>query len=489
MSGKPIAAGVLRNYSGGEWSTAEGAETRPVNNPSTGEELGQVPFSDPDNVDTVVKEAAAAFEEWRSTPVEQRIQPLFELKRLLEANQAELAETLVREHGKTRGEAMGELRRGIENVEVACGIPSMLQGGTLNDAAPGIDESGVREPLGVFTAVTPFNFPGMIPLWFLPYAVACGNTFVLKPSEQTPLTAMKLFELIDEAGFPDGVVNLLNGGPETVNTLLTHEDIAGVSFVGSTPVAEHVYGTAAGAGKRVQAQGGAKNHAIVTESADPEYAAEKVFGAACACSGERCLALDIAVVEDDAYDAFAEAVVAEAERSVVGDGLAEGTTVGPLITAEHEATVREYMDSGIDAGASVLYDGRDDVPDGEGNFLGPMVFGDVTPGMAIAREEIFGPVLGLVRAEDFDEAVETVNASRFGNAASLFTDSGRKANRFRHEVEAGNLGVNVGTVAPMAFFHFGGRKDSFFGDLHAQAGDMIQFYTDETVYIERWPDQ
>jgi malonate-semialdehyde dehydrogenase (acetylating)/methylmalonate-semialdehyde dehydrogenase len=489
MSSERIAAGTLRNYSDGEWTAVSNEEGRTIRNPSTGEELGRVPFSSEDDIDATIDAAGEAFETWSNRPVEERIQPLFELKDLLEANQEDLAETLVTEHGKTFDEAMGELRRGIENVEVACGIPSMLQGGTLANAAPGIDESGVREPLGVFTAVTPFNFPGMIPLWFLPYAVACGNSFVLKPSEQTPLTARELFELIDEAGFPDGVVNLVHGGPDTVNTLLTHEGIAGVSFVGSTPVAKHVYETAASAGKRVQAQGGAKNHAIITESADPEYAAEKVFSAACACSGERCLALDVAVVEDAAYDDFAEAVVEQAEAAVVGDGLAENTTIGPLITADHEASVRDYVQTGIEEGANVLHDGRENTPDGEGNFLGPVVFGEMEPDMTIAREEIFGPVLGLIRVPDFDTAVETVNASRFGNAASLFTDSGRKANQFKHEVEAGNLGVNVGTVAPMAFFHFGGRKDSFFGDLHAQAGDMIQFYTDETVYVERWPQQ
>lgn len=489
MSGKPIQAGVLRNYSGGDWTSVNNGDTQPIRNPATGEELGQVPFGDERAVDEVIADATDAFERWRATPVEERIQPLFELKTLLEANQEELAETLVTEHGKTFDEAMGELRRGIENVEVACGIPSLLQGGTLNNAAPGIDESGIREPLGVFAAVTPFNFPGMIPLWFLPYAVACGNTFVLKPSEQTPLTALEIFELIDEAGFPDGVVNLLNGGPETVNAVLSHDDVVGVSFVGSTPVARHVYETAATAGKRVQAQGGAKNHAIITESADPEYAAQKVFSAACACSGERCLALDVAVVEAEAYDAFADAVVSQARRAVVGNGLAEETTIGPLITAEHESTVNDYIQAGIDGGAEILYDGSEDVPDSEGNFLGPVVFGDMESDTTIAREEIFGPVLGLIRVPDFESAIETVNASRFGNAASLFTDSGRKANRFKHDVEAGNLGVNVGTVAPMAFFHFGGRKDSFFGDLHAQADDMIQFYTDETVYIERWPEQ
>lgn len=481
----------LRNYVDGEWTDVTGTNGQAVTNPATGETITRVPFSDADDVDAAIESANEAFETWSETPVEERIQPLFRLKSLLEDHQDEIAETLVDEHGKTYGEAMGELRRGIENVEVACGVPSLMQAGTLANAAPNIDESAVRHPVGVYAAVTPFNFPGMIPLWFLPYAVATGNAFVLKPSEQTPLTAELIFELVDEAGFPDGVVNLVNGSADTVNGLLEHDGVAGVSFVGSTPVAKHVYETAAANDKRVQAQGGAKNHAIVTESADVEYAAEKIFSAACACSGERCLALDIAVVEDAVYEEFADAVVAQAEAATLGYGLDEGTTVGPLITPEHEERVRGYMDAGEEEGASVLYDGRDVDVEGyeDGNFLGPVVFGDVTTDMTIQREEIFGPVLGLVRVSDFDEAVETVNSSQYGNAASLFTDSGREANRFKTEAEAGNLGVNVGTVAPMAFFHFGGDKDSFFGDLHAQGDDAIRFYTDETVFIERWPDQ
>ena len=464
----------LRNYVYGEWVDTNGDDGQEVLNPATGDTLGTVPFSDSNDVDATVERAQEAFEDWQTRSVEQRIQPLFRFKTLLEEHQEELAEQLVEEHGKTRGEAMGELRRGIENVEVACGIPSMMQAGNLSHAAPQIDESANRESLGVFTAITPFNFPGMIPLWFLPYAVATGNSFILKPSEQAPLTAQFLFKLIDEAGFPDGVVNLVHGSVDTVNTLLKHPGIAGVSFVGSTPVAEHIYETASAHAKRVQAQGGAKNHAVVTENADIEYAAKKIFSAACACSGERCLALDIAVVEEKVYDGFAEAVVEQAESAVVGHGLDDETTIGPLITSEHEQNVQNAIQTGIEEGAEVLYDGREVNVDGyDGNFLGPVVFGDVTTDMVIQQEEIFGPVLGLLSVSDCDEAIETVNSTRFGNAASLFTDSGHKANRFKHEVEAGNLGVNVGTVAPMAFFHFGGQKAAFFGELHAQAEDMV----------------
>ncbi|MGM0398270.1 MAG: CoA-acylating methylmalonate-semialdehyde dehydrogenase [Halobacteriota archaeon] len=486
-----VEDGRPRNYVNGDWSAIDGDPGQDVVDPATGETIARTPFATEAAVDEAVQTARAAFEDWRATPVEERIQPLFEFKALLEDHQESLAETLVREHGKTRKEAAGELRRGIENVERAIGIPSAMQAGHLQNAAPGIDETAVRKPLGVFAAVTPFNFPGMIPLWFLPYAVATGNTFVLKPSERTPLTAGRLFDLLDQSGFPDGVVNLVNGGPDTVNAVLANDDVEGVSFVGSTPVAKHVYETAAKHGKRVQAQGGAKNHVVVAESADLEFAAEQTVGSAFANSGQRCLANPTAVVTDAVYDEFVDLVLEETESIEVGPGLEEGTEMGPLITTEHQATVEDYIETGIDEGADLLLDGREwtfpDQPEG-GHYLGPSVFADVTPEMTIAREEIFGPVLSLIRVDDLDEAYDVVNRSEFGNAASLFTDRGADAKRFRHEVEAGNLGVNIGTAAPMAFFHFGGWNDSFFGDLHAQDEDVIRFYTDEAVYIERWPD-
>jgi malonate-semialdehyde dehydrogenase (acetylating)/methylmalonate-semialdehyde dehydrogenase len=482
--------GTVQNYVGGDWQTPSGNDGQDIINPATSEKLAHVAFSSADDVDGAVRTATEAFEEWSGRPVEERIQPLFELKQLLEAHQDELAELLVQEHGKTRAEAKGELRRGIENVEVACGIPTMMQSGTLLNAAPEIDESAVRKPLGVFAAVTPFNFPAMIPLWFLPYAVATGNSFILKPSEQDPLVAQRIFELIDQAGFPDGVLQLVNGGVDTVNTLLEHDGIEGLSFVGSTPVAREIYETSAANGKRVQAQGGAKNHIVVTETADLDHAAQKTVGSAFACAGERCLANDIAVVEESVYDEFVEKVVSEIESQVVGYGLEEETDIGALITPEHEQRVRNYIETGISEGAELLLDGRDVTVDGyeDGNFLGPTLFGDVTTDMVIAQEELFGPVLGLMRAGDIDEAIDVLNRSDFGNAASLFTGSGADARKFRHQTDIGNLGINAGTAAPMAFFHFGGRKDSFFGDLHAQGEDMIHFYTDKTVYIERWPD-
>ncbi|ESP87032.1 methylmalonate-semialdehyde dehydrogenase [Candidatus Halobonum tyrrellensis G22] len=478
----------MRNYVDGEWRAPSGDDGRDVVDSASGEAVTHVGFSTDDDVDDAVAAGQAAFEEWRETPVEERIQPLFELKSLLEHHQDDLAETLVREHGKTFDEAKGELRRGIENVEVACGIPSMMQGGHLPNAAPDIDETAVRKPLGVFAAVTPFNFPGMIPLWFMPYAVATGNAFLLKPSEKTPVTAQRIVELAAEAGFPDGVVQLVNGSVDTVNAILGHDGIEGVSFVGSTPVAKHVYETAAANGKRVQAQGGAKNHVVVAESADLEFAAEQTVGSAFANTGQRCLANPVAVVDDAVYDEFVDRLVDIVADMTVGEGMADGVEMGPLVSDDHRETVEGYVEMGIDEGATLLYDGRDaDVPE-EGSFLGPTVFGDVDPDATVACDEIFGPVLALVRADDFDDAVSIVNRSEFGNAASLFTDRGADARRFRHEVEAGNLAVNAGTAAPMAFFHFGGWKDSFFGDLHAQGEDMIHFYTDAAVYIERWPD-
>ncbi len=428
MTAEETQYGEVQNYVNGGWVDASDEGQRVVN-PATGETIANVDFSSESDIDEVVAAGQSAFEEWRQAPIEERIQPLFELKRLLEEHQDELAELLVEEHGKTFGEAKGELRRGIENVEVACGIPTLMQGGHVENAAPRIDETAVRQPLGVYAAITPFNFPGMIPLWFLPYAVATGNAFILKPSERDPLTSERMFELVDEAGFPDGIVQLVNGGVDTVNAILEHDGIEGVSFVGSTPVARTIYEKAAANGKRVQAQGGAKNHVIVTESADLEFAASKAVSSALACGGERCLANDVLVVEESVYDEFLDLVVEEAESQVVGYGLDDETTVGALITPEHEERVREFVESGIEEGAELVVDGRDVEVEGYegGNFLGPCVFSGVDPDMKIVREEIFGPVLGLISASGIDEAIEILNVSEFGNAASLFTGSGVEA--------------------------------------------------------------
>ncbi|PSP98125.1 methylmalonate-semialdehyde dehydrogenase (CoA acylating) [Halobacteriales archaeon QS_4_70_19] len=482
---------TVRNLVAGEWREPAG-DRHPVTDPGTGEQVGTVGYSTSADVDDAVAAAREAFADWSRRPVEERIQPLFRYKALLEDHQDDLAHTLATEHGKTLSEAKGELRRGIENVEVACGMPSLLKEGSgiVEQAAPEIDESGVRRPLGVFAAITPFNFPGMIPLWFMPHAVATGNTFLLKPSERDPITPARLVELAHEAGIPEGVVNLVNGGPESVNAICDHEDVAGVSFVGSTGVAKHVYERAASAGKRVQAQGGAKNHVIVSDSADLAFAAEQTVSSACACAGERCLANDVVLTMGEVYDEFAEQVVAEAAAATVGYG-PDDPDVGALITSEHRDEVAGYVARAVEAGAELLHDGRDVTVDGheDGTYMDPTVVGGVTPDMEIAREEIFGPVVALSRVDSFDEAIGTLNASDYGNAASLFTERGHEAQQFRREARAGNLAVNAGTAAPMAFYHFGGEKASFFGDLHAQADDAVRFYTDQTVYIERWPGE
>jgi malonate-semialdehyde dehydrogenase (acetylating)/methylmalonate-semialdehyde dehydrogenase len=479
---------VARNYVGG-WVEPNG-ETRGVIDPATGEEIARVHYSTTADVDETVRTAYDAFETWRATPPAERTQHLFALKRELEERQAEIAHALSREHGKTVAEASGEIRRGIENVEVAAGMPNMLRAGSgvVEGVATGMDESAVRQPLGVFAAVVPFNFPAMIPLWFLPYAVATGNTFVLKPSEKVPLSSQLIFEAVDAAGFPEGVVNLVNGGVGTVDALLAHDDIAGVSFVGSTPVARHIYETAAAAGKRVQAQGGAKNYAVVTDSAVLEEAVPNIVGSVYGNGGQRCLANDVVVGVGDVYDDLRARLLDAVDDLTVGPGTDEQTDVGPLVTADAQERVLGMIDGAIDEGADLVVDGRDfehpEYP--EGNFLGPTLLEGVTIDMEIARTEIFGPVLCLASVDDLDEAIEMVNGTEYGNASSLYTERGSEARTYRYEVDAGNIGINVGVCAPMGFFHFGGRKGSFFGDLHAQGEDAVNFYTDKTIEIERW---
>jgi len=478
----------VRNYVDGAWSEPSGA-THPVVNPATGEALAEVPFSTADDVDAVVATANRAFESWRTTPPGERVQYLFDLKDALEDRQERIAQALTREHGKTLSEARGEIRRGIENVEVAAGIPNMLRegSGVVEDVAREMDEYAIRQPLGVFAAITPFNFPAMIPLWFLPYAVATGNTFVLKPSERVPLSSQLILDAVDEVGFPDGVVNLVNGGADTVNALLEHPDVEGVSFVGSSPVARHVYETASQHGKRVQAQGGAKNYAVVGESATLDEAVPNVVGSVYGNAGQRCLANDVVVGIGDVYDDLRERLIDATEALTVGDGLDEETQIGPVITPESRERVLTLIDEAIDQGAELVVDGRAfEHPDLDGNFLGPTLLEGVTTDMDIAQEEIFGPVLCLAEATDLSEAIEMVNSTNYGNASSFYTERGGKARRYRYEVDAGNIGINVGVCAPMGFFHFGGRKESFFGDLHAQGEDAVAFYTEKTIAIERW---
>jgi malonate-semialdehyde dehydrogenase (acetylating)/methylmalonate-semialdehyde dehydrogenase len=424
-------------------------------------------------------------------PVTERIQPLFKLKALLEAHLDALAKTITNECGKTYAESVGELRRGIENVEVACGTPILMQGTNNEDIARGIDEHMIRQPLGVVAAITPFNFPAMIPLWFLPYAVATGNAFVLKPSEKVPMTTQYLYRLLEEAGFPKGVVSLVNGGKETVDALLDHPLVKGVSFVGSTPVAKYIYSRATANGKRAQCQGGAKNPAVVLPDADMAMATRILADSAFGCAGQRCLATSVAITVGEARPEFTERIVADATSRKVGYGLLEGVEMGPVISAESKARIESLVDKGVQEGAKLLIDGRGKPVDGDefrnGYFIHPTVLDEVNPKGDIAHTEIFGPVLSLMHAATIDEAIEIVNDRRYGNQACLFTSSGAAAREFRNKVHAGNIGINLGVAAPIAFFPFSGWNESFFGDLHAQAQHGVEFYTQTKVVIERWP--
>jgi malonate-semialdehyde dehydrogenase (acetylating)/methylmalonate-semialdehyde dehydrogenase len=479
---------VLRNFIGGEWVDARGTTLLDVTNPATGAVLARVPISTAADVDAAVQAAARAQPAWRATPPVQRARFLFKLKALLDRHADDLVGICTSEHGKTHAEARSDLGRGIENVEHACGIPTLMMGEALEDVAAGIDCESVRQPLGVFAAITPFNFPPMVPLWFMPYAIACGNTFVLKPSEQVPLSQQRVFELVQEAGFPPGVVNLVNGAKEVVDAFCTHPGIAGVSFVGSSTVARHVYRTAADAGKRVQALGGAKNTIVVMPDADLPRSIQNVCDSIFGCTGQRCLAGSIVVPVGDAWGPVREGLLAAARAIRLGDGADPSTTMGPLISAKHRARVLDYVEKGIAEGAKLLLDGRNARPAAAtgGFWMGPTIFEDVRPGMTIAREEIFGPVACLVRARDLDEAIAIVNASEYGNATSIFTTSGKHAREFKVRAAPGMIGVNVGVAAPMAFFPFGGTKSSLFGDLKAHGTAAIDFYTTRKTVVSRW---
>jgi malonate-semialdehyde dehydrogenase (acetylating)/methylmalonate-semialdehyde dehydrogenase len=476
------------NYIGGEWRHTSAVDFEEVKNPANQEVLAESPLSNGSDVAAAVEAAAGSFPEWRRTPPEDRIQPLFRLKQLLEENLEDLSRTITRENGKTLTEAKAELKRTIENVEVACGIPTLMQGYNLEDVARGIDETMIRQPLGVVAAITPFNFPGMVPFWFLPYAIATGNTIVLKPSERVPLTMRKIFELLGKTGLPKGVVNLVNGGKAAVDALLDHPKIRAISFVGSTAVAKYVYSRAAANGKRGQCQGGAKNHVIVLPDADMSSATQIITDSAFGCAGQRCLAVSVAVTVGEAKKTFRDAIADSAASLRVGNGLDDGVQMGPVITTQSRLRIESLISAGEKDGASVLLDGRNSkIPKYEtGNFVKPTILDDLPPSSDVADTEIFGPVLSLVHAKDMDEALAFLERSAFGNQASLFTSSGAEARRFRYEAPAGNIGINIGVAAPMAYFPFSGWKNSFFGDLHGQGRDGIEFYTDKKVVIERW---
>ncbi len=483
--------GQLLNYINGKWTPSSTSTYGDVYNPALGKVQAHVPLSPGAEVDVAAQAAAAAFKEWRRVPVGDRIQPMFKLKNLLEANLQEIARTITNEAGKILGESIGEMRRGIENVEVACGMPALIQGINNEDIASGIDEHMIRQPLGVVAAITPFNFPGMIPLWFLPYAVACGNCFILKPSEKVPMTSQKLFELFHEAGFPPGVLQLVNGGKETVDAILDHPTIRAISFVGSTPVAKYIYSRATANGKRAQCQGGAKNPVVVMPDADMDMTTRIMGDSAFGCAGQRCLAASVAVTVGEAKHSFTEAMADVATSRKVGYGLDAGVQMGPVITAESKSRIERLIDVGSREGANVLVDGRNRPVSGyeDGYFVHPTLLTEVNPNSEIAKTEIFGPVLSLMHANSVEEAIEIVNNRAFGNMACIFTTSGAVARKFRNEADAGNVGINIGVAAPMAYFPFSGWNDSFFGDLHAQSRHGVEFYTQTKVIVERWPQE
>lgn len=479
---------TIPNFIGGAWTASTSSEKLPVTDPGTGELLGYVPLSNREDVDRAVRAAREAFPAWRATPAVERVRVLFRLKALLEAHADELAESVTREHGKTRAEARAELQRGIENVEHACGIPTLMMGETLEDIAPGIDCETVRQPLGVFAAITPYNFPVMIPLWFWPYAVATGNTVVLKPSEQDPLTHQRIVSLAMEAGLPPGVLNVVHGGREAVEALVEHPDVVGVSFVGSSAVARTVYAKAAAHGKRVQALGGAKNHMIVMSDVDYDRVNDALISSLFGSAGQRCLAGSVVVGVGEAYAPMRERFLDTAASLRLGYGLDEGVDMGPLISACHRERVIGYIDRGEKDGARMVLDGRNATVKGyeAGHWLGPTVFEDVTPDMPLGREEIFGPVAALTHVKSLDEAIELMHRVEYGNATSIFTSSGRAAREFRYRAGMSMIGINIGVAAPMAMFPFGGSRASFYGDLKAQGSDAIAFYTDRRVVISRW---
>ena len=479
----------LQNFVNGAWRNPDARESLAVLNPASAEALAEVPLSPAAEVDLAVEAAQKAFVEWRRRPAGDRIQPLFKLKTLLEENLDALARTITEECGKTYAESVGEMRRAIENVETACGIPSLLQGAISEDIAPGIDEYMIRQPLGVVAAITPFNFPGMIPFWFLPYALATGNCFLLKPSERVPMTSWKLFQLLETAGFPPGVAQLVNGGRDTVNAILDHPGIRAVSFVGSTATARYIYSRAAASGKRAQCQGGAKNPVVVMPDADMEMTAKILADSAFGCAGQRCLAASVAIGVGGAQKELAERMTQVASSRKVGFGLEKGVEMGPVISAESKARIEGLIAKGGAEGARVLVDGRGRQVAGyeKGYFVFPTVLDGVPAGGEIARTEIFGPVLSLMHAGTVEEAIAMVNDRSYGNMACVFTTDGAVARRFRYEVQAGNVGINVGVAAPMAYFPFSGWGESFFGDLHAQAHHGVEFYTQTKVVVERWP--
>jgi malonate-semialdehyde dehydrogenase (acetylating) / methylmalonate-semialdehyde dehydrogenase len=483
-----MAVATMKNYINGEWVESNTTTFGDVMNPALGEKIASVPYGTAADVDLAVQAAKAAFPEWRATPPLSRARYLFRLKDAFEENFEEIARTLTTEQGKAIDESRGEVRRMIENVEHATGVTTLMCGYTLEDIAKGIDCHGHRQPMGVFAAIVPYNFPAMVAWWFLPYAIVSGNTFIVKPSEQVPMTQAKIFEILDEIGLPEGVVNLVNGAHDVVNGLLDHPDIQGISFVGASPTAKYIYERCGATGKRVQALGGAKNIVAVMPDAAIEESMPSILTSFFGCAGQRCLSGSVLVPVGDAANELIERFVADAKKLKVGNGLDEFTAMGPVISAAHKARVLGYIEKGVAEGAELILDGREcQVPDHpNGYFVGPTIFDNVTPDMTIASEEIFGPVVSIVRAKNINAVIELINTRNYANAACLYTTNGVTAREFKYRVTPSMVGINIGIAAPMSFFPFGGAGNSMFGDVKAHGQEIFQFFTDTKVVIERW---
>ena len=483
---------VLKNYIAGYWADSASKETITVLNPANQQVLAKVPYGSDTKRDVEKATVAAqkAYQEWSKVPVMKRVQVLYHLKSLLEQNTEALAEIITNESGKTRGESIGEIQRAIENVEVACGTPMLMAGDVIEDIATGIDEMMIRQPLGVAACITPFNFPSMIVFWFLPYAIATGNAFVVKPSEKVPLTMMKIFEFIDQLDIPKGLVSLVHGGKESVDAILEHPTIKAISFVGSTPVARYIYSKGTANGKRVQAQGGAKNPVVILPDSDIEMSTKIIADSVYGCAGQRCLAASTIITVDDEKRQIKDALYETVKSRTTGYGWEEGVSMGPVITQDSKNRIEGLIQKGIDEGAQLLLDGRNATVPGyeKGNFITPTILENVALDKELIKTEIFGPVMSLISMKNIDEALKFVNSGNYGNMACLFTGSGANARRFRNEADAGNIGINIGVAAPMAQFPFSGWKDSFFGDLHGQGKHAIEFFTQTKVIIERWPN-
>jgi len=476
------------NYINGSWKQPESGNDLPVTNPASMEQIATVHMSGRSDVKEAVEIADQAFHDWRRTPVTNRIQYLFQFKNLLEEHIDDLATIITNECGKTFKESVGEIRRGIENVENACGMPTLMQGYNNEDIATGIDEHMIRQPLGVVTAITPFNFPAMIPLWFLPYAIACGNCFILKPSEKVPMSAKYIFELLDKLNLPEGVVQLVNGDKEAVDELLENPAVKAISFVGSSAVARHIYSKGTAHGKRVQAQGGAKNMVVVLPDAEINMTTRIVGDSAFGCAGQRCLANSLAVTVGEARVPFTEAITEKAANLKVGYGLEEETEMGPVISPDSRERIEGFVETGKNEGGRVLVDGRGKTVEKfkNGNWSYPTIIDNISPDSSLAKTEVFGPLFGLMHVDTIDDAIALINTQSYGNMACLFTSSGAAARQFRYEATAGNIGINIGVAAPMAYYPFSGWKESFFGDLHAQGSHAVEFYTQTKVVVERW---